>query len=56
MYSIIKYEDATPSHAQSIRIRKMSSKKLLTFGDIDKILLEEKGNQHEKHINKDGKS
>ena len=26
----------------------MSSKKLLTFDDIDKILLEEKGNQHEK--------
>lgn len=48
IYSVITYEDATPSHAQSIRIRKMSSKKLLTFDDIDKILLEEKGNQHEK--------
>lgn len=48
VYSVITYEDATPSHAQSIRIRKMSSKKLLTFDDIDKILLEEKGNQHEK--------
>ena len=45
---VITYEDATPSHAQAIRIRKLSSKKLLTFDDIDKILLEEKGNQHEK--------
>ncbi len=48
IYSVITYEDATPSHAQSMRIRKLSSKKLLTFDDIDKILLEEKGNQHEK--------
>ena len=48
VYSVITYEAATPSHAQAIRIRKMCSKKLLTFDDIDKILLEEKGNQHEK--------
>lgn len=48
IYSVITYEDATPSHAQAIRIRKLSSKKFLTFDDIDKILLEEKGNQHEK--------
>ena len=38
----------TPSHSQAIRIRKLSKKKLLTFDDLDKILLEEKGNQHEK--------
>ena len=48
VYSVITYEDVTPSHAQAIRIRKMSLKKLLTFDYIDKILLEEKGNQHEK--------
>lgn len=48
VYSVITYEDTTPSHAQAIRIRKLSSKKLLTFDNIDKILLEEKGNQHEK--------
>ena len=48
IYSVITYEDVTPSHAQAIRIRKLSSKKFLTFDDIDKILLEEKGNQHEK--------
>ena len=48
VYSVITYEDATPSHSQVIRIRKLSKKKLLTFDDIDKILLEEKGNQHEK--------
>ena len=48
VYSVITYEAAIPSHAQAIRIRKLSSKKFLTFDDIDKILLEEKGNQHEK--------
>lgn len=48
VYSVIIYEDATPSYAQAIRIRKISSKKILIFDDIDKILLEEKGNQHEK--------
>ena len=48
VYSVITYEDATPSYAQTIRIRKLSKKNLLTFDDIDKILLEEKGNQHEK--------
>ena len=48
VYSVITYEDATPSHSQAIRIRKLSKKKLLTFDGIDKILLEEKGNQHEK--------
>lgn len=48
VYSVITYEDATPSHSQAIRIRKLSKKKLLIFDDIDKILLEEKGNQHEK--------
>ena len=48
VYLAITYEDVTPSHGQAIRIRKLSSKKLLTFDGIDKILLEEKGNQHEK--------
>ena len=48
VYSVITYEDVTPSHGQTIRIRKLSTNKLLTFDDIDKILLEEKGNQHEK--------
>lgn len=48
VYSVITYEDVTPSHGQAIRIRKLGSKKLLTFDDVDKILLEEKGNQHEK--------
>lgn len=48
VYSVITYEDVTPSHGQAIRIKKLSTKKLLTFDDIDKILLEEKGNQHEK--------
>ena len=40
VYSAITYEDVTSSYAQAIRIRKLSSKKLLTFDGIDKILLE----------------
>lgn len=48
VYSVITYEDATPSYAQTIRIRKLSKKKIITFNEIDKILLEQKGNQHEK--------
>lgn len=41
VYSVIIYEDATPSHWQAIRIKKLSAKKFLTFDDIDKILLEQ---------------
>lgn len=48
VYSVITYEDATPSYAQTIRIRKLSKKKIITFNEIYKILLEQKGNQHEK--------
>lgn len=47
VYSAITYEDATPSHSQAIRIRKLSNKKFLVFDDVDKILLEKKGNQNE---------
>ena len=31
VYSVITYEAATPSHAQAIRIRKISSKKIINF-------------------------
>ena len=38
IYSLIIYNVATTSYEQAIRIRKMNSKKLLTFDDLDKIL------------------
>ena len=47
VYSVITYEDVTPSHGQTIRIKKLSIKNLITFDEVEKILLEEKGNQHE---------
>jgi len=47
VYSAITYEDVTPSHSQAIRIKKLSIKNLITFDEVEKILLEEKGNQHE---------
>gem|GEM_PF-2258770 len=39
--------DATPNRAQSIRIRNMFLKDKVTFDKLEKILSEEKGNQHE---------
>ena len=50
VYYTIGYEAATPSYAQVIRIRKLSKKKKLDFDTLEKILCEEKGNQHEKNI------
>ena len=47
VYSVIIYEDKTPSHSQAIRIKKLSSKNRILFDEVDKISLEEKGNQHE---------
>ena len=44
----IEYEDLTPSTAQAIKIRKLTEKKKLDFDILEKILCEEKGNQHEK--------
>lgn len=44
----IEYEDLTPSRAQAIKIRKLTEKKKLDFDILEKILCEEKGNQHEK--------
>ena len=43
----IEYEDLTPSRAQAIKIRKLTEKKKLDFDILEKILCEEKGNQHE---------
>ena len=40
--------DCTPSHAQAIRLKKMSQDGMLTDNDIYDILAEEKANQKEK--------
>ena len=43
--------DCMPSHAQAIRMRKMSARSMLTDSAIDDIMKEEKPNQKEKiHI------
>lgn len=44
----INYEEITPSHAQAIKIRRLSDKHELTFDVIEKILDEKKGNQNDK--------
>lgn len=41
----IEYNDATPSHAQAIKLKKMSQAGTLTEDDIDNILSQEKPNQ-----------
>ena len=41
----IEYNDATPSHAQAIKLKKMSKAGTLTEDDIDDILSQEKPNQ-----------
>ena len=41
----IEYNDATPSHAQAIKLKKMSQAETLTEDDIDDILSQEKPNQ-----------
>ena len=47
VYSVITYQDVTPSHSQAIRIKKLSVKQMITFDEVEKILLEQKRNQHE---------
>ena len=49
VFCAIEYEDLTPSRAQAIKIRKLTEKKTmdLDFDILEKILCEEKGNQHE---------
>ena len=48
VYSTMIYDDLSPSHAQTIRIRKLSELKQLNADMLESILSEEKGNQHEK--------
>ncbi len=43
----IDYNQATPSHSQAIRIRKLSEKGQINDEVLDNIFCEEKGNQHQ---------
>ena len=47
VYSEMTYEDLSSSHAQAIRIRKLSEKKQLNAETLEDILTEQKGNQHD---------
>lgn len=47
VYTSIIYEDLTPSHAQTIKIRALSKKMLLNYNTLEEILLQKKGNQNE---------
>lgn len=47
VYSMITYYDLTPNHAQTIKIRELSKKKLLNFNSLEEILSQKKGNQNE---------
>ena len=47
VYSKMMYDDLSPSHAQAIRIRRLSEKKQLNADVLEEILNEQKGNQHE---------
>lgn len=47
LYSTFIYEDLTPSHGQSIKIKKLSKNKKLNYDTLMEILSETKGNQNE---------
>jgi len=47
VYSSIVYQDLTPSHAQTIKIRELSKQKQLNYNSLENILCEKKGNQNE---------
>ena len=53
LFDEIQAQDATPSHAQAIRLRKLYETGSLTENDIDEIMAEEKGNQKEKPMFRD---
>lgn len=48
IWETIDYEQTVPNRAQAIRIRYLAEKKKIDFDVLEKILCEEKGNQHEK--------
>ena len=50
LYEVMEMEDCTPSHAQTIRMRKLLSDSKLTPESIEAIMLEEKPNQKERIV------
>ena len=48
IWATIDYEQTVPNRAQALRIRSLAEKKKLDFDVSEKILCEEKGNQHER--------
>ena len=48
IWATIDYEQTVPNRAQAIRIRNLAEKKKLDFDKLEKILCEEKGNQHDR--------
>lgn len=47
LYSTITYNDLTPNHARTIKIRELSKAKQLDFNSLEKIMSQKKGNQNE---------
>lgn len=47
VYETIKYTNATPSHAQAIKIRELSKNKQITFDSLENIISQKKGNQND---------
>lgn len=54
LYETIESEDCTPSHAQAIKLRKLSEEGRLDENVIFSILTEEKGNQKEQFPDAEG--
>ena len=48
LYSVMELADATPSHAQALKMRRFSSEDKLTMEVLESIIAEEKPNQREK--------
>lgn len=48
IWAAIDYEQTVPNRAQALKIRNLAEKKKIDFDILEKILCEEKGNQHER--------
>ena len=48
VYETIKYNDATPSHAQTMKIRELSKNKQINFDVLEELMSQNKGIQNEK--------
>lgn len=48
IWATIDYEQTVPNRAQALRIRSLAEKKKLDFDVLEKILCEQKGNQHDR--------